>query len=242
MFSSGLEAVIHREPRPWWPGFTLLSGEHIVVFRPWRHWDPPMTLIQAFVAPDPLLGRLFDTDIGQLHLTHEVLVEHCYEPTHLLRGAIVDPATGETNIRFLSADTHHGQTRYLCVDITIPPISSDSTEVLPMFINEQELVVLSGQKWAVFLDTSNDGHGRGIITLSMSEPSEPEDNPLVLYKFSIDANGEHCTAVVSEPSWLNPEDVFQYADDCIFDGVRGRICHNREARSDFYDLVVLSLN
>ena len=235
------DAVIHGEPDSWWSGFTLLSGEYIIVFRPWRRWDPPMTLIQAFVAPDPLVP-LLDADIGQLHLTHEVLVEHCYTPTHHLRDAIIDSATGETNIRFLSADTHHGQTHYLCVDITIPPINSDSTEVLPMFVNEQELLVLSGQKWAVFLDTSNDGHGRGIVTLSVSEPSEPEDNPLVLYKFSIDASGEQCTAVVSEPSWLNPQDVFQYADDCIFDGVRGRICHNQEACSDFCDLVVLSLN
>ncbi|KAG8215764.1 hypothetical protein J3R82DRAFT_7663 [Butyriboletus roseoflavus] len=96
VFGSSLDAVIHREPRPWWPGFTVLSGGHIVVFHPWRHWDPPVTLIQMFAAPDSLT-HLSDANMGQLRLTHEVLSEYCYAPTHHLRGAIVDPATGEAN-------------------------------------------------------------------------------------------------------------------------------------------------
>lgn len=200
-----------------------------------------MTLIQAFVAPEPL-AHLSNADTGELRLTHEVLAEHCYAPTHLLRGAIVDPTTKETNIRFLSADKHHGQTHYLCVDITIPPIDSRSTEVLPVFVNAQELLVLSGLDQAVFLDASDDGHGRGIAILSTSKPSEPAGDSLVLYKFSVDASGEQRTAVVSEPSELTTQDVFRYADRCVFDGVRGRICHDPEAPSDFYDLVVLGLN
>jgi len=200
-----------------------------------------MTLIQAFVAPDRL-AHVSDADFSQLRLTHEVLTEHCFAPTHRLRGAVVDPATKQTNARFLSADKRHGRTHYLCVDITIPPMDSGSTEVLPMFVNAQELLVLSGLDQAVLLDASNDGHGRGIVTLSTSVPSEPCDDSLVLYKFSIDASGEQCTAVVSEPSMLTAQDVFPCADRCVFDGIRGRICHDGEARSDFYDLVVLGLS
>ncbi|KAF8433903.1 hypothetical protein L210DRAFT_3649400 [Boletus edulis BED1] len=242
-FSSHLDTVIHEGLRPWWPGFTLLSGEYIVVFRPWKTPDAAATLIQAFATPDPS-AHLSDADIGQLRLTHEVLAKRSYAPTHHIRGAVLDPTTGEITIRFLSADTRGVETRYLCVDIQIPPIISESTDILPMFVNTQELLVLSGHHRAIFLDASNDGHGRGIVTLCTSEPSRPADDPLVLYKFSIDASGEHCTAVVSEPSKLEPEDVLQYATHCIFDGIRGRICHNRGARSrsGFYDLMVLNLN
>ncbi|KAH0835634.1 hypothetical protein J3R83DRAFT_9383 [Lanmaoa asiatica] len=241
VFSSSLDAVMRREPHPWWPGLTVLSGEYIVVFRPWQHWNPPTTLIQAFVAPDSS-ARQSDTDMGQLLLTHEALVEYCYAPTHALRGAIVDPATGVTNIRCLSTYTHREQTHYFCVDITIPPINSGSTEVLPMFVNAQELLVLPGQREAVFLDASDDGHGRGILTLSLSEYLQLSDYPLALYKVSIDASGEQCTAAVSEPSILTRQDVFQYTDSCVFDGVRGRFCHDLEARYRRYDLVVLGLH
>lgn len=182
--------------------------------------------------------------MGQLRLTHEVLVEYCHVPSHHLRGAIVDPATGETNVRFLSTDIRHGQTHYFCVDITIPAIDLGSTKVLPMFVNAQELLVLPGQRRTVFLDASNDGHGRGMLTLSLSEThwQDLSDYPLVLYKFSIDASGEHCTAVISEPSNLTRQDVFQYADCCVFDGVRGRFCHHLEASYDRYGLVVLGLH
>lgn len=237
---------MHRNPRPFWPGFTLLSGGYIVVFRPWCHWHPPMTLIQAFVAPDPLVD-LSHTDISQLRLTHEVLVERGYQPTHRLRGAIVDPDTGETSVRFLSHDFHEGkfETHYLCIDITIPPPSLDSTEVLPLSVSMQELFVLSGDGKSIFLGASNDGHGRGIVTLSLIDPIEPTvDCPLVFYKFSVDASGEHCTAMVSEPTELKQYDVFPRRGRCVFDGVRGRFCHDhdREARTKFYDLVVLSFN
>lgn len=218
----------------------MLSGGHFVVFHPWPHWDPPVTLIQMFAVPDPST-RLSNAKMGQLRLTHEVLVEYCLVPTHPLRGAIVDPATGEANVRFLSADTHHEQTHYFCVDIRIPPTNSESMGALPMFVNVQELLVLRGQRRTTFLDASDDGHGRGMLTLSLSEPHAPSDSPSVLYKFSIDASGEHCTLIVSEPRNLTPRDVFQYADCSVFDGVRGRFCHDAEASYNYYDLMVLGL-
>ena len=199
-----------------------------------------MTLIQVFVAPGSL-AHLSGANIGELCLTHEVLTEGCYEPTHLLRGAIVDPTTRETNIRFLSADTHPEQTHYLCVDITIPPIDSRSTEVLPMAVKVQVLLVLSGLHRTVFLGASDDGYGRGIIILSTSESSELIDDFLLLYKFSIDASGEQHTAVVSEPRRLPSQEMPRYSPRCVFDGVRGRICHDPDAHSKFYDLVVLGL-
>jgi len=218
----------------------LLSGGHVVVFRPWWHRNPPMTLIQAFVAPDSL-AHLSSVDIGELCLTHEVLAEGCYTPTHLLRGPIVDPATRETNIRFLSADAHHEQSHYLCVDITIPPIDSTPMEVLPMAVKAQVLLVLSGLHRTVFLGASDDGHGRGIIILSTSEPSEPTDDFLLLYKLSIDASGEQHTAVVSEPRRLPAQEMPRFSPRCVFDGVRGRICPDPVAYSNYYDLVALGL-
>ena len=236
------DVVIREEPRPWWRGFTLLSGRHIIVFRPWRHWDPHVTLIQAFVTPDSS-AHLCEADLPELRLTHEILVEHGYAPSHLLRGAIVDRETGETNIRFLSADMDDRQTRYLCVDVTIPSIDSESTEVLSMVVTAHELLALPGREQAIFLDASSDGHGRGLVILSTSEPgSDSDDDPLVVCKISVDASGEHCTAVASEPSKLDAQDVFQFKHSCVFDGVRGRICHDSEACSNFYDLVVLNLN
>ena len=190
-----------------------------MVFHPWCYSDPPTTHIQAFVAPDPL-AHLSDADIGQLRLTHEVvthevLAGYPHGLIRCLRDAIVDPVTGEVHIRCLSSNVHRGQTHFLCVDITIPPENSASTEVLSMSVNAQELLVFSGERRNIFFDTSNDGHGRGIITLSPSEFPEPQagPGPVVLYKFSIDAGGEHCTAMVSEPSDLSPQDaVFRYAE------------------------------
>lgn len=92
------------------------------------------------------------------------------------------------------------------------------------------------------MDSSDDGYGRGMLTLSLSEPQDMSDYPLVLYKFSIDASGERCKAVISEPSNLTRQDVFQYADSCVFDGVRGRFCHDLEASYRRCDVVVLGLH
>lgn len=211
-----------------------------MVFRPWYYLDLPTTLIQAFVAPDPSL-HLSEDGISQLRLIHEVLAGYPHGPIRCLRDAIIDPETGEVNIRFLSSNVHRGQTRFLCVDITVPAGNSASTGVLPMFVTAQEFLVLSGERRHMFCDTSSDGHGRGIVTLSVSSQPQDGPDPVTLYKFSIDG-GEDCTATVSEPSELSPQDPFRYAERYIFDGVRGRVCHNGGVNYSCFDLVVLGLH
>ena len=113
-----------------------------------------------------------------------------------------------------------------------------------MSVSMQELLILSGHQQTVFTDASKDGHGRGIVTLSRSESPDPLADPdlLFLYKFSVDASGDHCIAMISEPSELTSQDAFQYLEYNIFDGVRGRICHDVRANHGCFDLIVLNLH
>ncbi|KAG9312541.1 hypothetical protein JVU11DRAFT_6936 [Chiua virens] len=131
-----------------------------------------------------------------------------------------------TYIRLLniSTDDLEEETRFHCIDTMIPPVSAASTEALPMIVNTQELFVLPGHQRIIFFDASEDGHwhGRGFITLITLDTEEPQCD-FVLYKFPIDASGEHCTAALSEPCELFPEDVFQYWEGYAFDGFRGRV-------------------
>lgn len=225
-----------------WRDFTLLSGRHIMVFHPTQDEEPPTTLIQAFIAPDPLTHPP-DADVSQLRLTHEMLVGYSHGPICFLRGAIVDATTGDVNIRFLIAKEHYQQTHFLCVDLTLPPGHAASTEVLPIVVKTQELLDLSGCVPRVFFDASDDGYGRGFVITSLLQVSEPlaDPHPLALYKFSIDASQDHCIAMASEPTELAPQDVFRYARCYMFDGVRGRVCYDAKPCNRCFDLMVLDI-
>jgi hypothetical protein len=119
----------------------------------------------------------------------------------------------------------------------LAPTEPNLTQILPISIHEQPLFHVQGQKRHLLLQSSEQGHARGIVTSLTPESFRVSSR--FLYRFSIDASREGCTAVLSEPEEQRSNDPFKATQYLGFDGAQGRVCYDVQTRDVRYrDLVV----
>ncbi|KAF9237127.1 hypothetical protein BU15DRAFT_63381 [Melanogaster broomeanus] len=158
----------------------ILSKTHVIaIYQPWyfnKGPQPATTILQAFVAPDPL-PHSDSEGIRELRLTHEAPMEHTSHPMCLLRNSVFDPVTKATNLRILhfSESIDNTTTKYTCIDLTLSELSPD--RVLPMFVHYQHLFTGETDMGLYSLTaSSDDGHLRG-ISRSPSMPAKRDALP-----------------------------------------------------------------
>lgn len=232
----------------------LLTNSHIVVISS-RRWPelaiPPstteMTLIQVFTLPsDP---HPAGNETGVLRLSHEGIIRECLENLVLIRNSIVDAITQSTSLRFLRLQTEGDCLHFYCVDLTLPRSLSDI--VLPVSIEVNDIFTVKGGLYDPFVSptgyyvkASDDGHARGFCR---NRGENDSSNSPWFTKFTIDATGDECVAVVgpaSPPRWIHND-----GPPCFsmisFDGVTGRFCYLRGGHNPrlhcLVDVVVVNI-
>ncbi|KAG6373499.1 hypothetical protein JVT61DRAFT_6657 [Boletus reticuloceps] len=206
--------LTNQSPDTWYNN-VILTKTHVTSV--WMYTSGPSfdatVLIQAFVVPDSAIPH----DVGELRLTHEVILDTYWRSSGLLRNSIVDPVTGSVNIRILHV-TANGptaeQSHMMCLDLTLPK-SVSNTDVLPISIRSQLLFESSWEceRHTVF----DDGYARGLL---LTERGSPYLGFNSVRKFTIDASREECAIAVSGSC---PLDLPIQSEDIAFDGTRGRI-------------------
>ncbi|KAF8135096.1 hypothetical protein EV363DRAFT_1322475 [Boletus edulis] len=208
-------AVLHWHSADTWYNNLILTKTHVISV--WMYTSGPSSnatvLIQAFVVPDSAIPH----DVGELRLTHEVILYTYLRSSGLLRNSIVDPVTGSVNIRLLHV-TANGpaaeQSHMMCLDLALPkPVSN--TDVLPISIHSQHLFESSCE--FEHHTVSDDGYARGLL---FTEELPPYLGFRNVRKFTIDASREECAIAISDPC---PLDLPIESQDIRFDGIRGRI-------------------
>ncbi|KAF8127711.1 hypothetical protein EV363DRAFT_1266801 [Boletus edulis] len=198
-----------------WYNNVILTKTHVIsvsMYTSGPSFDATV-LIQAFVVPDSAIPH----DVGELRLTHEVILYTYLHSSGLLRNSIVDPVTGSVNIRLLhvTAITPIAEeSQLMCLSLALPkPVSN--TDVLPISIRSQHLF---GSSWEFeHYTVSDDGYVRGLL---LTEKGPPYLGFSSVRKFTIDASREECAIAVSDPC---PLDLPIQSEDIVLDGIRGRI-------------------
>ncbi|KAF8135101.1 hypothetical protein EV363DRAFT_1429759 [Boletus edulis] len=219
--------LANQSPDTWYNN-VILTKTHVISV--WMYTSGPSfdatVLIQAFVVPDSAIPH----DVGELRLTHEVILYTYLRSSGLLRNSIVDPVTGSVNIRILHV-TANGpaaeQSHMMCLDLALPkPVSN--TDVLPISIRSQHLFESSWEfeRYTV----SDDGYARGLL---LTERESPYLGFSSVRKFTIDASREEHAIAISDPC---PLDLPVESDDIAFDGTRGRIHYIQRNDDDDDDI------
>ncbi|KAF8135103.1 hypothetical protein EV363DRAFT_1447879 [Boletus edulis] len=105
-----------------WYNNVILTRTHVISVWMYTTSGPSFdatVLIQAFIVPDSAIPH----DVGELRLTHEVILDTYLHSSCLLRNSIVDPVTGLVNIRLLhvTAITPIAkQSHLMCLDLALP--------------------------------------------------------------------------------------------------------------------------
>ena len=103
-----------------------------------------------------------------------------------------------------------------------------STEpVLPITVVSHEVLSVHGVWHGNLVDVSHDGFVRGLCMVGRYAEGSNIPNVGTVYKFSVDATGERCDAIVGDPCppWegLNTSRHYEYT----FDAVKGRLWHTK---------------
>lgn len=209
--------VYRRSPK------VILTKTHVITIQ--MHVDGQLpdvfSLIQAFAGPDSAKHHN-RTEVGELYLTHHVVLRTPPQSFGLLRDSIVDPVTGSVNIRLLhitwgAAQTNFSRAYYMsCLDLTLPDPGS-TTNILPISVHSQKLLesISSLEPYTA----CGDGYVRGLLLINSESPQRDVGH---VRKFTIDASGEECIMKCSDPYPL-----YLRTNDIIFDGMRGFIHYTR---------------
>ncbi|KAG9310781.1 hypothetical protein JVU11DRAFT_8630 [Chiua virens] len=206
----------------------LLTSTYILVVshRP-LDLHNPSTLIQVFAPPaDPQPGS---NGACTLRLTHEGTRPNCFANLALIRNSIINPVTESTSLRFLRLISQRNCVHFSSVDFTLPkPHSSD---VLPISVDVNDVFTVVGGMYDPFMfpygyhiEASDDGHARGFCR---SPAGDQSSNTPCLTKFTVDAIGDRCVAVVGQgltPRWIHKDHPPCFSM-LAFDGVFGRFCY-----------------
>ena len=206
------------------PRDVLLTKTHVIaVF----HTDTK-TLFQAFTTP-------VHNSTGVLRLSHEGVIPGHVKNLDLIRNSIVDPVSGATSIRLLHQFFEDDNLHFSCIDLVLPRHSSADT-VLPITIDVQEVAHVHHAPFLLticqrcYIESSDDGHVRGIWRIVMPHgPSGEVSSPFPTIRFSIDASGDKCVAVLGQilvPQWRQIYDP-PWSRSLFFDVVRGRLYYER---------------
>ncbi|KAG6377948.1 hypothetical protein JVT61DRAFT_14742 [Boletus reticuloceps] len=178
-------------------------------------------VLQVFAFPDidsdPGPSRdsasdgLADSDtissiVYELRLTHEILTRDTRSMWLApIRDAFVDPITTSTTLRFMHT----------------------TEEVLPITIVSHDVFSVRGVWNGNLLDASKDGFVRGLCMVGFYADGSVTPNIPMVYKFTVDATGERCVAVIGDPSppWAELEPARHY--EYTMDGMRGRLWHTK---------------
>ncbi|KAF8430978.1 hypothetical protein L210DRAFT_3561275 [Boletus edulis BED1] len=210
----------------------VLTKTHIISFFPFCTDPPeaPSTLVQAFTIP---ADSQLDNGIGILRLSHEGFIPNhdSVKNADLIRNSIVDAESGAINIRFLHQffdDNVEDELHISCIDLTLPKHSSTDV-VLPVTTDLQEIARVrvphgSSANLERYVDFSDDGHVRGFYHFSRPRGGFRwwSANHFIM-RFAIDASRDNCVAdlgLILVPRWRQARNIW-------FDGVRGRVCYDR---------------
>ncbi|KAF8838156.1 hypothetical protein BDN67DRAFT_971963 [Paxillus ammoniavirescens] len=227
----------------------ILTKTHVVAF-----YDLPsaVTLIRAFVVPDPLSPAPAHATVDELCLTHEAHMGEFLDPVILIRDSVFNTMTKSTNLRFLVGSYGYGQTYYRCLDLMLPEPSS--SEGMSMSIHTQDLFSVDCISEPALAGGSDDGHVRGFVSRPTGDDHTYLPQEVIsIQKFTIDASQERCTAVLGEPtpvtflqnsggiSAATSEFTFARYMYEEFDPIRGRLCQNIDYGRQFTGVVCLDI-
>jgi hypothetical protein len=231
----------------------ILTKTHLIAF---YDLSFPVTLIRAFVVPDPLSPAPAHATVDELCLTHEARLDEFLDPVILIRDSVFNTITRSTNLRFLIGSCNNiRQTDYRCLDLTLPEPSGSSSEGMSMSIHTQDLFTVDSDSGPALAGGSDDGHVRGFISRPADDyPYLPLEVTSV-QKFTINASQERCTAVLGEPasapvtslqnlggtSAATSEFTFARYMYEEFDAIRGRLCQDIDYGRQFTGVVCLDL-
>ncbi|KAF8439697.1 hypothetical protein L210DRAFT_3540024 [Boletus edulis BED1] len=140
------------------------------------------------------------------------------------------PSPGPT--RFIAADEELKNRRrsysiHNLIHDTLNVIVRSTEEVLPITIVSHDVFSVRGVWNGNLLDVSKDGFVRGLCMVGFYADGSVTPNIPMVYKFTVDATGEQCVAVVGDPSppWAELEPARHY--EYTMDGMRGRLWHTQ---------------
>jgi len=154
-----------------------------------------------------------------------------FDPTPKTRVRLVCtdyilPTSNSGPTRATAADNHHRGISNNNSD-NLNAIVRSTKEVLPITVASHDILSVQGVWHGNLVDASDDGFVRGLCMVGCYTGGSDIPNTGMVHKFTVDATGERCVAVVGDrfPPWkgLDTTRYYEYS----FDGMRGKMWHTK---------------